>query len=201
MRSNKTKSKVITFMVVVYSLFCLVYSVAVHGKAQTSQESTQSAQIETIIKEADALFLKNKYDDAIKKYKEANNIIESFEAYKGIGSVYIQKAKYIDESKGLSYTVREILKEDCLESAINNFLKAESLNPGNDEIKTLLKNTYDLYYNTFKREYRAVSKESAKTDKVSNIDNIINEGDSLYSAKKYNDAIKRYKKANEVKET
>ena len=65
MQSNKTKSKVITFMVVVYSLFCLVYSVAVHGKAQTSQESTQSAQIETIIKEADALFLKNKYDDAI----------------------------------------------------------------------------------------------------------------------------------------
>ena len=78
--------------------------------AKASISNGQNKIIIKLIKEGDLLYKQKRYNDAIKKYEEANKIKESSDAYKGIGSANIQKALELDNKKTITPTYREMQK-------------------------------------------------------------------------------------------
>ena len=154
-----------------------------------------------MIKEADDLYQQKKYNRVIKKYEEANSVEKSSKAFIGIGLSYIQISENINRRTGLSYTSREMQKENNLESAICNLLKASNLEPDNAEITSYLKEAYSRYFETFNKEYSKTAKMQAAPKEGSVLKSLIDEGYSLLEQGKYNNAVKKFNKANEIEET
>jgi GWxTD domain-containing protein len=93
-----------------------------------------------LIKEGNFLLEQKLYDDAIKKYEEANKIKETSNAYKGIGLAYIQKAKALDEE--MVTPIKAVRKRNYCNLSVENFLKASNIESNNLEIKYLLSDAY-----------------------------------------------------------
>ncbi len=136
---------------IIFLLICINYSFGFQEKTPNTQtippDTAQALDADEedyvfidLVKEGN-LFLQHKlYDDAIKKYEEANKIKESSNAYKGLGLAYIQKAN--EFGRALTTPYRALKKIDNFESSVNNFLKALSFEPNSLEIRYYLADAF-----------------------------------------------------------
>ncbi len=140
-------------VVVLFSSLHFNYSFAFQEKPPTSRtnssDTTKVSKTDQenfvfidLIKEGN-LYLENKYyDDAIKKFKQANGIKESSNAYIGLGVAYLQKAKEFDRM--MTTPLRSLSKINNFESSATNFLKALSIEPKSLEIRYFLAEAFIL---------------------------------------------------------
>jgi GWxTD domain-containing protein len=184
--------------------FNYIFSYSLQNET-ANPEQKPSVGIIGLIEEGFYYYNQKKYTEAIKKFDEANRIKETAEANKGLGMSYLEKSKELESDNTLTYTTREMKKEDYLKLSIYYLQKALLLNPEKKEIQSILKEVYNLYYLTFKEKLPKSKPKSFEKSKIdldnSAILNLITEGDSLYENKKYDVAIERYERANGLKET
>jgi GWxTD domain-containing protein len=86
-----------------------------------------------IIKEGNFYLDNGLYDDAIKKFEEANKIKETSNAYRGLGLAYFERAKEI--SQMMTTPFRAMRKIKFFESSVENFLKGLKIEPNSLEIR------------------------------------------------------------------
>jgi len=132
----------IRFKILIILIFCTLFYFNFSYSLQKSIPDTSSSDISSGEKdyrfieliEEGYLFLEHKlYDDAIKKFNEANKIKETSNAYKGLGLAYIEKAKELEQMMATPY--RSLRKVSFFESSVENFLKGLKIEPDNLEIR------------------------------------------------------------------
>ena len=184
---------------------CLLFFLVCFINAQeTFQLAAEDSIITNMIQEAELLVKQGKYSDALKKYEKANEIKESANVFKSIGTVYLKRAKSLD-AIDMKPAYKNIRKEHYVELSVFSFWEALSLEPKNMEVINLLAEVYKYYSDSVvsrrdASEMKRALSDNASAEEISLAIELIEEGHFLYKQQMYDDAIKKYEESAQIRQ-
>ena len=178
-------------------------------KISEQANSNIQSQYEELIKSADELFLESSYDDAMKKYDDANEISpnESYpiEKIREIKRLIIEKESKDNEYQTLINQADKEFDSENYENALNHYTSAKNIydnehpNQRIEEINLKLNDLKSL-------NDQKASKRNLYEELIKNADQLFVENKFIESQSKYQDALKLFgneyypkKKLSEIK--
>lgn len=169
--------------------------------AAAAEAAKVQAKYDALIKEADALFKSESWDEAIAKYREAataksdetypNDQITQAEKLKADAAAAAEAAEVQAKYDGLIREADDLLKSEKWDEAIAKYREAAGVKPSetypNDQITQAEKLKTDA------------NAAAAAAEVQAKYDGIVKTADELFKAKKWDEAIAKYNEASGVK--